>query len=206
MRAAAACAAWMGFAADTRRVTDVEGLMAWAIGRERADLICEFLMRERPEDLGGSASCLVAVERYGRLGTFVDGGGGPGTWAARCHPDAERAYMAAARLLEAPELRLVVHYARTATRPDWAPFKVVEAEPEIVWKDGKWKVRIRRPGGGPAYCPVRWRDRGPELVEWRALYLRWHAALTRLERWLRDTPLRTRRLVPLRAPARPWEG
>ncbi|KKK84258.1 hypothetical protein LCGC14_2785170, partial [marine sediment metagenome] len=51
-----------------------------------------------------------------------------------------------------------------------AAFKVVEAGPELVFKDGKWKPRVRRPGGGPAVCPVVWHDRGAELEAWRARY------------------------------------
>ncbi len=35
------------------RAIDTEGLMAWAIGRECAELLCEHMMRERPEDFGG---------------------------------------------------------------------------------------------------------------------------------------------------------
>lgn len=179
--------------------------MAWAIGRERADLICEHLMSERPAAAGGG-SCLLAVARFARLGTLVDGGAGPGGEAAQCHPDAEAAYMAAAAALAAPELRLVVHFARAGCPPDWAPFKVVTAERERVWRDGKWKTRIRRPGGGPAFCKVTWRDRGPELGAWRERYLAWHAALTRVEVALAGVALRKYRVVPLRAPERPWEA
>lgn len=172
--------------------TDIEGLMAWAIGREHADLACA------PERLGAGVSrdgCF-AISRYGRLGTFIDGGG---PTQAACHPDAEAAYLTADALLDGAELALVRHCARHDTRPDWRPFQVVTAEPaELVFKRGKWRPRVRRPGGGAVYTPIRWRDRGAELMAWRGTYLRWHGALTRLEPAFPN-------LAPLRAPERPWE-
>ena len=122
--------------------------MAWAIGRERADLICEYMMREEPEAFGGSGSCLLAVARYARLGTFVDCSGQPQVEAAHCHPDAEAAYMAAAAVLSTGELYLVRRFAQAGSRPSWRPFHVVTPGPELVFKDGKWKARVRRPGGG----------------------------------------------------------
>ncbi len=132
----------------TKRAIDTEGLMAWAIGRERADLICEHMMREEPEAFGGSGSCLLAVARYARLGTFVDCSGQPQVEAAHCHPDAEAAYMAAAAVLSTGELYLVRRFAQAGSRPSWRPFHVVTPGPELVFKDGKWKARVRRPGGG----------------------------------------------------------
>ena len=172
---------------------DIEGLMAWAIGRECADLICE---REGPGD-GVSRDSCIAISVYGRLGTFVDGARAA---QVTCHAQAEAAYMTATTVLDGPELALVRQCARHGTRPDWEPFKVITAEPaELVFKRGKWRPRVRRPGGGAVYTPIRWRDRGAELIAWRGAYLRWHAALVRLEPEFPD-------LAPLRAPERPWEG
>lgn len=118
----------------TKRAIDTEGLMARAIGRERADLICEHMMREEPEAFGGSGSCLLAVARYARLGTFVDCSGQPQVEAAHCHPDAEAAYMAAAAVLSTGELYLVRRFAQAGSRPSWRPFHVVTPGPELVFQ------------------------------------------------------------------------
>ncbi len=175
------------------RPMDAEGLMAWAIGRECADLICE---REGPGD-GVSRDGCFAISRYGRLGTFVDCS--RDTAQLTCHAEAEAAYMTATTVLDGPELALVRHCARHGTRPNWRPFKVITAEPaELVYTRGKWRPRTRRAGGGAVYTPIRWRDRGAELVAWRGAYLRWHGALVRLEPAFPE-------LAPLRAPERPWE-
>ena len=174
----------------TAPAADIEGLMAWAIGRERADVICE-------GGSGGSRGCGFAQFRYMPRGSFVDG---PGGTQGHCHPDAEAAYLAASAALDPPEFALVRHCARNNTRPDWQPFKVITAEPtDLVFKRGKWRPRTRRPGGGAIYTPIRFRDRSAELVAWRGAYLSWHAALVRLEPAFPE-------LAPLRAPARPWEG
>ncbi len=180
--------------------------MAWAIGVEKADLIIEYMMKSSPEDYGnGGASCLLAVERYGNLGTFVDGSGHK-IEVAHCHVDAETAYMLAREVLAATNLTLVRDKARTSTRPNWCPFRVVEAVPEwIVTNDRRLRARVRRPGGRGAYCPVKFIDRGADLMAWRAVYERWYGALLRVEAALIGVELDKWRLVPLAVPPRPWE-
>ncbi len=171
-----------------KTATDIEGLMAWAIGREFADVICD--SADAPAARG------YAQFQYCERDTFE---GHARATTATCHPRAEEVYMTATTVLDAPALALVRHCARHG-RPDWHPFAVVTAEPaELVFKRGKWRPRTRRPGGGAVYTPIRWCDRGAELVAWRESYLRWHGALTRLEPAFPE-------LAPLRAPARPWEG
>ncbi len=56
--------------------------------------------------------------------------------------------MAAAAVLSTGELYLVRRFAQAGSRPSWRPFHVVTPGPELVFKDGKWKARVRRPGGG----------------------------------------------------------
>ncbi len=181
--------------------------MAWAVGQEKADLIIEYMMRSSPEDYGpGGGSSLMAVTRIAELGTMIDGGGQYQVEVAQCHVDAEAAYMAARAALDATDLSLVRDSARTSTRPNWCPFQVIEVVPEyIVTNDRRLRARVRRPGGTGAYCPVRFVDRGNELMAWRAVYQRWYHALLLVEEALIGAPLTKWKLVPLKVPARPWE-
>ena len=190
-----------------KREIDVEGLLAWAIGTEHADTIIEYTMKTSPDDYGEYAgSCLRTMEYYGFLGHVDKKSGRYRFEVAQCHVDAETIYMAARGVLAASDLGLIRDKGLSNTRPNWCPFPIIQVVPEyIVTNDRRLRVRVRRPGGRGAFCPVRFVDRGNELMAWRLVYTRWYDALLRVEAVLIGVELDKWRLVPLAVPARPWE-
>ncbi|MGB1214594.1 MAG: hypothetical protein ACPG4X_14615 [Pikeienuella sp.] len=192
---------------DTREPIDVQTLVEWAIGAELADLFVEAL--DGPQRyLGGvSADGCFGVERYGKLGTFIDYSGSGGDAVANCHEDAELVYRQARDILDGPTLHLVISCARKKTFPVWDPFPVVTLAREYRWRGRKRVVRVRSLPNGAKYCRLLYRDRGPEIEHYRTLYLWWWDALRQLEyRLMQEDELTRWRLLNWRQPREPWRN
>lgn len=204
-----------GRGAETRTAIDIEGLVAWAIGAEKADRIVDWMDAEavRPGSgsAGHSADGCWAAERYGALGTWIDCAGSGGYAAAQLDDDAELVYRTMRETLCPDQLRDIVGHARSGTRPDHTPCPVVElvVRPELAGQGKGWRPRIRREAKTRReYCPVaiERHDNADRLDSARWLWRSWREGLRRLHGALQAqaSDLRRWRLRPFQIPAEPW--
>lgn len=195
---------------DNREAIDVERLLQWAIGRQKADIAVEWADEEDDgrERHGVSSDGIAAVAWRARLGTAVDGyAGNPADMPV--HPDAEHVYRVARELLDPPTLILVRDCARGATRPDWNPYPAFAVRPVRIRNGPRaGEIRIfRTPGRGWPFCRVEIEDLRAAVEQYRLLWLWWHEALRRIEAALMDSQVLERyRVARWPVVARPWEG
>lgn len=140
-----------GFQPRHRRDTDLEALLVWVYRDQRADV--NALKAGRATKPGGwGPSNAASMMRRGMLGVKIDCAGSAAMDAGVCHPDAELVHDAVMRLDDLGA-GLVVHHARTASRPALDdPDSVPEVEPV---RRSNGKVRVED-GPDGKFCPVRY--------------------------------------------------
>lgn len=99
-----------------KTLIDVEQLLRWTYQDQAADAVAA---RAAAGAVGpqGYPNTMEALERFCALGVRVDGGG-RAALLADCHPDAEAVHEAVRRLSPL-RIGLVMHAAKTDSRPDW---------------------------------------------------------------------------------------
>ncbi len=190
--------------------TDIEDLLVWTYRDQRADVVIrngvglhdtEAAMDESTTERGASSTCgCAALERIGRAGCRVDGGG---MSADHLHEDAERIHRAV-ELLALPIAALVIRNARISDQPDCMagvmprPCPMLNPRRQVSVRCDAWD-RNRDYG----WCPVEWTPSQMRIDAAREEYALWWQALRSLAGWVRRDLVRYRATGPAIS-ATPW--
>ena len=191
--------------------TDIEDLLVWTYRDQRADVVIRngvglhdteaAMDAGSVEARGSSSTCgCAALERIGRAGCRVDGGG---LSADHLHEDAERIHRQVERL-PAPIAALVIRSARINDRLDWMPGVVPRAAPVL---NGRRQVSVRcevwDKNRDYGWCPIEWTPSQVRIDAARDEYGLWWQALRSLAGWVRRDLVRYRATGPAIS-ATPW--
>jgi len=201
----------------SRKSIDVEYLLEWTYRRQKADVIVERgvgLNRIEAAASGlvrhGSSGDWAAIDRYGRLGCFIDQ---IGFDSGQLAPDAETVHQTVDGFGE-PVRGLLIQHGRRGTRPECSLRADVRYEP--VWKGaprydfdglparGSYRM-VYNESRNPAGCQVRPRRHVTYIAAQRRDYELWHNGLVALADHFVTHP--STRFVVGRpsAPAAPWK-
>ncbi len=199
-----------------KKLIDVERLMEWTYRLQKAHLVVDHgvglhAIEARAAGIQRSEnSTLAAVERYGLLGCFVDGGGYA---AGAIHADAEAVHDFVRRMADRSRWLLLKH-GKQASRPEWGEHLAPTVRP--IWKDrpvydadghpAARKFEIVYRSNRPVWCPVRFIDHTAFATRLREDYAAWHAGLTALATHCSYHPLTSHLVTGPSAPAAPWEA
>lgn len=181
-----------------KRVVDVEELVVWTYGRQRADVV-------RWQGSAGpmlwAQDSLHRLEKIAVLGVRCD------TSVASCqiHPDAE-VVDDVVQSMRPAYAQLLVRYGKAGARPDWMPGVVAKMGPMLNYK-GKPTMIYDQSGKHAIGCRVVSLVWSAAIEHARAEYAMWWDALCILADRLNQKPdqLASYRVARPSAPYLPWE-
>lgn len=185
---------------ESKQDIDIEQLLIWVYQDQAAEQVAGKGLYSH----SGGGDAFGAVERYGRLGCFIDCAGSAAVGTGELHPDAEAVYETVGFD------PLIVRHARSGTRPDWMEGAVPHFKPVDGWKEDKADQRVPRRydyninagiGNRPWLCRVRLVNHPDMIAYARRQYLEWWEALAVLSGRME---LREYNALPPSAAAKPW--
>lgn len=192
-------------------------LLAWTYRDQKADLMTgkglHGLEAKADGHEGGafadSRSCCTTVEMNGLLGTVIRSTAHQ--QRPSLHQDAEIIHDVVMGL-NWPIARLLMHYGRTGSVPDWGDKQFLEP---IIQKGGQVvdyavaetvRVAYRREVRTVevCYCPLALYPADEALGAMREVYAMWHRGMSDVAAQLADSPLVRWAVDGIGAPAKPW--